>query len=44
MNSNINLDINSYLSEELEKLVGLKESYDRNNLFDFSLTLQQVVD
>ena len=34
MNSNINLDINSYLSEELEKLVGLKESYDRNNLFD----------
>ena len=34
MNSNINLDINSYLSEELEKLVGLTESYDRNNLFD----------
>ena len=43
MNSNINLDINSYLSEELEKLVGLTESYDRNNLFDKIKIIKQDI-
>ena len=43
MNSNINLDINSYLSKELEKLVGLTESYDRNNLFDKIKLIKQDI-
>lgn len=34
MNNNLNLDINNYLTDELEKLLGLNNGYDRNNLYD----------
>ena len=34
MMNNLNLDINNYLTDELEKLLGLKNGYDRNNLYD----------
>ena len=34
MMNNLNLDINTYLTDELEKLLGLKNGYDRNNLYD----------
>ena len=34
MMNNLNLDINNYLTDELEKLLGLNNGYDRNNLYD----------